>query len=299
MQHEQVDAGRRRFPADRCGFPGEIRASAGAIVGDEPRADEHDGLALGDRRERPEEATQPVEALRHLHLVKSTERGGLRADARPAAAVSGPAFPRGDLRERHAIARRDVADLRQGEVELAARRVVQARDAVEPAEHRGVVRRQIDVVGPGRIRVEAHEIVGAEILDEPADRLHRRLRGGGAEAVLVDRDDDQPPRGHQLAGVGRLVLPPGRSGPRALGTEVLHEFDGKHAAPLAVDRDFEVVRTKPRKGVTLLVDDLHVNSEDLHARLDSGRRLRLRGCCADRGDKEGQDRCHCRLQIVD
>jgi hypothetical protein len=189
--------------------------------------------------------------------------------------------------EHLAVARRDVDDLREAEMERALRRLVHAHHVADLAADHAEVPRERHPRPRRRIGVQRDLVLRVDGRDEPVDRLHDDLRRRDLQARLVDGEDEltSDTRQSQRRNLPALIE---RDEIRA-GLRMRDDIGRNDIAPLAVDEHFELLGTERGDGEALPVDDLHVDPHEIDARAKDGALLaRLGGERRRSGDRTHQ-----------
>ena len=140
-----------------------------------------------------------------------------------------------------------------------------------------VVARRAHRDGRQRERHQPHAVVGLEPVDEPPRRFHRAAGAEGFEAGLIDGEvDEAAPRSARRgrliraeAGLGGLLRCRCRRA-RLVARRELDELGRDHAARLPVDRDVELIRPHAGDRVAVLVDNRHVDRDEVDAGPEDG-----------------------------
>ena len=130
-----------------------------------------------------------------------------------------------------------------------------------------MVRREPDRQGTGRREGgKGHPVSWTELIEEPAGRREQLPHLAKSNVVLIDHEDDQPPRRETLVGaVVRLRLGSlDRAGWLRWSLEC-YELDGDDPTFLVVDRDRELGRFQIGHRVALAVEHRDVDLDQLDA----------------------------------
>jgi hypothetical protein len=192
----------------------------------------------------------------------------------------------------------DIDDFRHAQVEAAANRLFLADRAIEPdADARSIGRRRDPHAG--REHEQPHSVRRLEAGHEALQRRHRLACRPGLKTAVVDGKHDGATVGHGRFGeaVGQHRIGAGDV------PGVAEELRGDNLPLVAVDRNLERLRAELGDRIAVLVDDLHVDCDDVDSASEAGL---LRGGCvrpaggrqrhrehrADQTNRDGSEPCH-------
>ena len=135
---------------------------------------------------------------------------------------------------------------------------------------------------------KGHPVGWTELIQESAGRLDQPPRVAKSNVVLIDHEDDQPPRRETLVGavVRRRLGSLDRAG-RVRWIPDRYELDGDDPTFLVVDRDRELRRFQIGHRVALAVDHPDVDLDQLDA---AAKRRLLRLGARQRGKQQEHER---------